>query len=292
MFHVENQMSRQEQTSELILDILGDIQSRLVTMQEKQEEMEKKQLDIDFKQDRLRELVKVMASKISPDILEEPSNPPTPSVSSTPVRPTGLPVPVRLPGPSILDGPPGPSTQGRPSGPSTQAHQFMRPISVPSSEQETAVDTTPSQPQSAKLMSGPDSGTYLLGGSETLVRSVADYNAMLREVQQRRRNASDNEKGKLLCVCLLKREVPKEELAIKNVTGNSRDENNKRCKIPQLDRVIINSIFHQAKMQFTGFSDWYTDSKSKTVEALNECCKRARYEKRKRVLVETVDNSN
>ena len=111
MFHVENQMSRQEQTSELILDILGDIQSRLVTMQEKQEEMEKKQLDIDFKQDRLRELVKVMASKISPDIiLEEPSNPPTPSVSSTPVRPTGLPVPVRLPGPSILDGPPGPST--------------------------------------------------------------------------------------------------------------------------------------------------------------------------------------
>lgn len=250
MFHGDDQISRQEQTSELILEILGDIQSRLATIQEKQDEMERKQVAMDIKQDRLREMVKVLASAISPDIIEESATTSLPSV---------------------------PSIQALPPVPSIPA-----PASEPLSE---VLGPSKAQPPSAKVMAGSDSGTYLLGGSETRVRSVDEYNTMLKEVHQRRRNASDNEKGKLLCVCLLKREIPKDELAIKNVTGNSRDENNKRCKIPQLDRDIINCIFHQTKMQFPAFSDWYTDSKSKTVEALNECCKRARYERRKRLLV-------
>ena len=52
----------------------------------------------------------------------------------------------------------------------------------------------------------------------------------------------------------------------KNMMGNSRSNDNKKCKIPQFDREILQSIFQKVRMQFPGFQDWYTDNKCKTVE--------------------------
>ena len=137
------------------------------------------------------------------------------------------------------------------------------------------------------FLAGPLSGTYLLGGSEEMVRRIADYTTILRKVTQRCQFASDIEKGKLLCVFLLKQEVPLEELASKNVTGMSRDEHHKRCTIPQLNQSLIHCIFQQAKMQYPDFIDWYTDSECRTIKALNKCSKWANHELKKRSILET-----
>ena len=62
-----------------------------------------------------------------------------------------------------------------------------------------------------------------------MVRSVSEYKVILKEVNQRKQEASNADRGRLLCLNLMGREIPKEELARKNVTGNSSDKNNKKC---------------------------------------------------------------
>ena len=114
-----------------------------------------------------------------------------------------------------------------------------------------------------------------------MIRQVSDYKCILREVQMRKRTATEVESARLLCLNLMKREIPKDELAQQNITGNSRDHNKKKGRIPKIDSEILHSIFGQAKLQFPGFNEWYTDHKCKTVEMLNDGCKRARREVKK-----------
>ncbi|XP_071808708.1 uncharacterized protein [Asterias amurensis] len=269
MFPGEEQTSRQEQSSTLIIDLLSDIQSRLATFQDKVDRIEQKQSAMetmqgimDHKQDRLHDMI--VGLKAAPDLHSEASFVETP----VPAQPST-------------------STAQSSSLPATPAH-----APVPSTSTTTLFPATigtqsvvssfsNSLPLPARFVAGPESETFLLGGSETLVRSVVDYNTALHKVQTQRRFATDKQKARFLCIHLLKCEFPRHELARKNLTGNSRDDNNKRCKIPQLDRNIIQSIFIQAQTQFPDFTDWYTDTNCKTVEAMNECCKRARYQLKK-----------
>ena len=105
-----------------------------------------------------------------------------------------------------------------------------------------------------------------------MVRSIIDYKILLRDIQARKQNTPDNDRARLLCRNLLKREIPRDELARRN------DKNNKKCQIPQINREVIHAIFQQAKLQFPEFTDWYTDHKCKTVEVRNDGCKLARQE--------------
>ena len=258
MIHCEEQTSHQVQSSTLIINLLSDIQSRLVTIQDKVDRIDQKQSAMetmqgvmDHKQDRLHEMI--VGLKAAPDLHSEAS------IAETPV-------------------PAQPSTSTAQSSPSTSTTTLFP---ATAGTQSVVSSYSTSLPLPARFVAGPESGTFLLGGSETLIRSVADYNTALYKVQTQRRLATNKQKARFLCIHLLKCEFPRHELARKNLTGNSRDDNNKRCKIPQLDRNIIQSIFIQAQTQFPDFTDWYTDTNCKTVEAMNECCKRARYQLKK-----------
>ncbi|XP_022111594.1 uncharacterized protein LOC110990801 [Acanthaster planci] len=259
-------MSHQDQTLELILDLLGDIQSKLAAVEKRQERMEQKQ-------DRLRELVKLVLVRERREKAADPHSP----TEDTPRGDRQQPLFENRP--RVLFDSPAVSTGD--AYPTPVPVRSMAATETPQDDGRDPNESEKSVSSPATLMprtvTGPENDTYLLGGNEGMVRAVDDYKVILKEVQQRKR-CTDNDRGRLMCINLLKREIPKKELAAQNVTGNSRDENNKRCKIPQINRSIVHSIFSQAKMQFPGFTDWYTDSRCKTVEALNECCKRARYE--------------
>lgn len=203
---------------------------------------------IEERQERLADAVKFVASKIAPEIIAGADNSNAPPSPHHP-NPSPLPFIASPPEPPRIN--PAPPTSPSPT------HQ-LNPRYIPGREEDT----------------------YLLGGNEGMVRSVVEYKTILREVYTRKRTATDIERARLLCLNLMKREVPKEELAKSNVTGNSRDENKKKCKIPQIDRRLLHAIFQQTRQQFPEFKDWYTDTKCKTVEILNDGCKRARKELR------------
>ena len=89
---------------------------------------------------------------------------------------------------------------------------------------------------------------------------------------------TDAERARLLCKKMLRCEFSREDLSVKNVSGFSRDANQKIVAIPKLDQRILMAIFNQAKHQFPGFNEWYTDRKCQTVKNLNIICKTVRNE--------------
>ncbi len=133
-------------------------------------------------------------------------------------------------------------------------------------------------------ISAPEAGQYLLGGSPNHQRSIESYKAILKSVASQRKRTQDNdlEKGRLLCMGLLKAEVSKEELATKNVTGVTwgRDKEGmvKKIEMPTISDNLLQVIFTQAKQQFPEFTDSFLTKSCKTMKALNEVCKHARRE--------------
>ena len=131
---------------------------------------------------------------------------------------------------------------------SPKGHQNNTPAQPTAGNQRQEMPTT-TEMAPLGFISGVEADTYLLGGNKNMVRYVQDYRASMLQVHHRKHHATEDVRGRLLCLNLLKREVPKEEMARKNITGNSRDENNKKCRIAQIDPEILHSIFQPARMQ-------------------------------------------
>ena len=108
-------------------------------------------------------------------------------------------------------------------------------------------------------------------------RDVEWYKNLINQVKCRKKD-NDNDRGRLLCQGLLRDEFSKDDLAAHNLTGVSRGDNNKFVHIPKLDERVLNSIFMQAKIQFSGFEDSHLQLACETVKALNRICKVARKE--------------
>ena len=122
----------------------------------------------------------------------------------------------------------------------------------------------------------PAPGQYLIGGHPSFKRNIQDYKKLLEKVSCYR-NTSDADNGRLLCLKYLREEVSTEELATKNVTGVSRLTNGSMISVPKLNEEFLGAIFTQAKHQFPGFTDWFMDSKCRTVKAVNDMCRKARH---------------
>ncbi|XP_022104662.1 uncharacterized protein LOC110986780 [Acanthaster planci] len=121
-----------------------------------------------------------------------------------------------------------------------------------------------------------ETGKFLLGGSEGLVRDIFEYHGDVRRASTRAASKPEAT-GRMLCSILMRKEFSKEDLASKNVTGKSRDPKTKKCvPVPKLDSNILQAIFRQARLQFPDFHDTYTDTKCPTVQLLNDTCKHIR----------------
>ena len=234
----------------LVLEILRDVQAKVTSIQVQLDHLENRQ-------ESFREGVKHLAARIDNGAVASAPN--TPATSST---------------------------INEPRAPSADSQPEPAPLVRVSRVQETPTSSRTINPW---FVPGKEPDEYLLGGNENMVRSVSEYKVILKEVNQRKQEASNADQGRLLCLNLMRREIPKEELARKNVTGNSRDKNNKKYKIGTLDREIVHSISQQAKMQFPDFHDWYTDHKCKTVEAINERCKPIPQEFKENFAIKEVD---
>ena len=127
-----------------------------------------------------------------------------------------------------------------------------------------------------KIISMPEPGYYHLGGNPSYKRTIKSYVALLKKITTKRRNVTNKDRGRFLCLAFLRVEVPKHELATKNATGKSRDKDMKVITIPRLDQEILAAIFTQAQHQFPEFTDAYTDSSCDTIQAINDVCKRER----------------
>ena len=128
-----------------------------------------------------------------------------------------------------------------------------------------------------RIMNMPAPGQYLIGGNPSFQRNIQDYKKLLEKVSYYRKT-SDAENGRLLCMKYLRDEVSVQEMATKNVTGVSRDLTNRRkISMPKLNEEFLQAVFTQAKHQFPGFTDRLTDPVNKTLYALNDICKKARY---------------
>ena len=137
-------------------------------------------------------------------------------------------------------------------------------------------------PYAPRYISALVPGKLLLGGDRYLERDIAWYEKLLKGVKCRKKG-NDNDRGRLLCQGLTRAEFFEQELATKNITGFSRDGSKKHINIPKLDENVLNAIFMQARCQFPGFADNYTDHKCDTVKALQGVCKVARSKARSRV---------
>ena len=129
---------------------------------------------------------------------------------------------------------------------------------------------------SPNCMDGNDDDTYFLGGIEGMDRPRDVYDECLKEIQSHKKK-NDEDRGRMLCLSLLRKEFSQEDLRTKNVTGVKRSSDRKKTiAIGKLDEVKLKAIFYQASMQFPGFADKPRDTKCKTVIAIQDHCKRMR----------------
>ena len=131
-------------------------------------------------------------------------------------------------------------------------------------------------PYLPRFINAPTPGKLLLGGDSGMERDLGWYKKLLKQAKCRKKE-TDDERGRLLCQGLLRAEFSTEELACGNMTGRSRSELNKFIEIPRLNERVLNAIFTQARYQFPGFVDCYTDLQCPTVKALNRICKVTRF---------------
>ena len=133
---------------------------------------------------------------------------------------------------------------------------------------------------SPRCLDGPDMTTYCLGGVAEFVRPRETYLTCLREIQSFKKTM-DEDFGRLLCLALVRKEFSKEDIQTKNVTGVSKSADRKtKHELEKLDAKKLKAIFNQARIQFPGFNDNVSDTKSKTVIAIQDMCKRARMKAR------------
>ena len=130
-----------------------------------------------------------------------------------------------------------------------------------------------------RCLDGPDMTTYCLGGIEEFVRPRKTYLTCLKKIQSFKKT-TDEDFGRLLCLALVRIEFSTEDLQTKNVTGVSKSADRKTKHVIKLDEKKLQAIFNQAMMQFPGFNDKMSDTKSKTVTAIQDLCKHARMKAR------------
>ena len=94
---------------------------------------------------------------------------------------------------------------------------------------------------------------FLLGGRIGFVRSRQDYSELLHNVTKSGPYRDENERGKTLCLHLVRREFSNESLATKNATGQTK-ENRRTVAYPKLNEEVMRAIFDQARLQVTGFT--------------------------------------
>ena len=157
------------------------------------------------------------------------------------------------------------------------------PVSTPSSSQRPSHSGStsstphrrPTQAVTPMYISSTEN-TYLLGGVDGLHRALADYITALRKVVSRAASKPEA-MGRMMCSILVRMEFSDDDLVQKNVTGKTRDSVTKKLiDIPKLDTKIMDAIFRQAKLQFSGFSDNVSDSGCQTVKLINDTCKHMR----------------
>ena len=131
-----------------------------------------------------------------------------------------------------------------------------------------------------RFVDGPDMTTYYLGGVEEFVRPKEAYLTCLKKISSFKKT-TDEDFGRLLCLSLVRQEFSAEDLQTKNVTGVSRSsERMTKQALEKLDSAILKAIFNQAMIQFPGFNDQLSDTKSKTVVSIQNLCKKARMQAR------------
>ena len=129
-----------------------------------------------------------------------------------------------------------------------------------------------------KIIPGPYTGTFLVGGDSTLVRDISEYESILMQIYTKKPDETEIERARGLLRHLFRMIIPPEILATCNVTGKSRDAVTHRwIRVPKIDEALLLPIFNQTRFQFPSFTDWYTDEKSRTVQYLNNVCKTVRH---------------
>ena len=129
-----------------------------------------------------------------------------------------------------------------------------------------------------KVIPGPYTGTFLVGGDSTLVRDISEYESILMQIYTKKPDETEIERARGLLRHLFRMIIPPEILATCNVTGKSRDAVTHRwIRVPKIDEALLLPIFNQTRFQFPSFTDWYTDEKSRTVQYLNNVCKTVRH---------------
>ena len=199
----------------------------------------------------------------------------------------------RSPGPSTS--PPTPSTSSSiPSTPSsststtsrnTQAVQSMQPPETPRARTPQTSNYAP------RYISAPTAGKLQLGGDPELERDVTWYNDILTKVGWRKKLSTDEERGRMLCMKLLRCEFSEEELRRQNVTGSARNDSRKIMRIEKLDDRVMTAIFNQARYQFPGFTDSHNSKNCKTVRELNVICNRVKIQLEQRERGERAEDN-
>ena len=187
------------------------------------------------------------------------TSPPPPSTSSS-TPSTSIPTPST----------PSSSTSTMPRN--TQAVQ-SRPMQPPETPRARTPQTSHYAP---RYISAPTAGKLQLGGDPELERDVNWYTDILTKVGWRKKLNTDEERGRMLCMKLLRCEFSEEELRRQNVTGSTRNDSHKIVRIEKLDDRVMTAIFNQARYQFPDFKDSHNSKNCKTVKELNVICKRAR----------------
>ena len=131
-------------------------------------------------------------------------------------------------------------------------------------------------PYTPSCVIGPDEGIILLGGAHDFPYPLEDYQRSLKDIQSFKKT-QNKDRGRLLILSLIRKIFTMEDLLTKNVTGCTRDSiSKKRIAIGKLDASKMMAIFDQASMQFPGFEEKCYDTKSNTVQCIQDLCKRMR----------------
>ena len=160
-------------------------------------------------------------------------------------------------------------TAARPAGNQPDAPE------TPRTARPAAITT--GSPYTARYISAPTPGKMFLGGTEGMERDITWYKDILKMVSWKKKD-TDQERGRLLCMKLLRVEFSRDDLSTKNVTGFTRADNHKIIEMPMLDQGVLFAIFNQAKYQWPQFTDWYNMRSCATVKDLNDICKKVRKE--------------
>ena len=147
---------------------------------------------------------------------------------------------------------------------------------IPPSPIETTTEPTKRPIKwTPRIISMPEPGYHYLGGNPSYKRCIKSYEALLKKIPFRRID-TNKDRGRILCLKLLREEYSREELATKNCSGKTRDKDRKITTIPQLDQDVMGAIFAQARHQFPEFKDIHTDHTCDTVKLINRACAEAK----------------